>query len=135
MPDVFSKLQRSNVMRAVKSQRNKSTELRLLAFFKECRITGWRRNYVLLGRPDFVFPTRRLAVFVDGCFWHGHPCRNISPDTNSDYWKTKIARNRKRDRLVSQALTMKGWRVVRIRECELKRKARPQLIRIWERNL
>ena len=76
-------------MRQVKSQKNKSTELRLIQVFKEQHITGWRRNYRVKGHPDFVFPKQRVAVFVDGCFWHGHDCRNTRPSDNQEYWQKK----------------------------------------------
>ena len=63
-------------MRNVKSKRNQSTEMRLIAFFKANGIKGWRRNYPITGKPDFVFPKLKTAIFADGCFWHGHDCRN-----------------------------------------------------------
>ena len=68
MTDVFSKSQRSEVMRKVKSNGNKSTELKLITFFKANKIKGWRRNYKLFGKPDFTFPKNRVAIFVDECF-------------------------------------------------------------------
>lgn len=122
MADTFTKSQRSDVMRKVKSNRNKSTELKLIQFFKENSIKGWRRNYKLFGKPDFVFPKQRLAIFLDGCFWHGHDCRNTKPKDNAEYWQTKIARNQQRDKNVTVTLTNKNWTVVRIWECELKDK-------------
>ena len=76
MADVFDAEKRSDIMRQVKSKKNKSTELRLIEIFKENGITGWRRNYPVKGHPDFVFPKKKIAVFVDGCFWHGHDCRS-----------------------------------------------------------
>ena len=68
MADVFSKSKRSEVMRAVKSRGNKSTELKLIEIFKTEKIIGWRRNYKLFGKPDFVFPKKRLAIFVTAAF-------------------------------------------------------------------
>lgn len=120
MADVFTKEQRSHVMRQVKSSRNKSTELKLLDFFKTNRIKGWRRTFKLHGKPDFVFPKTRTALFVDGCFWHGHNCRNTKPKDNKDYWTAKIKRNKQRDKDVTKTLTDSGWTVIRIWECELK---------------
>ncbi len=122
MADTFTKDQRSQIMRQVKSSRNKSTELKLIKLFKEYSIKGWRRNYKLFGKPDFVIPIKRTAIFIDGCFWHGHNCRNTKPKDNRDYWRKKIKRNIQRDRLVSETLTLKGWRVIRFWECELKDK-------------
>ncbi len=121
MADVFPPSQRSEIMRAVKSRGNKSTELKLIEIFKKFGISGWRRNYKLFGNPDFVFPKKRIAVFVDGCFWHGHDCRNTKPVDNADYWRKKIERNKKRDILVVQTLTEKGWKVIRIWECQIKK--------------
>ena len=73
MVDVFPKERRSYVMSRIRSHGNASTELRLIAVFKELGISGWRRNYPLFGKPDFVFQSEKVAVFVDGVFWHGHP--------------------------------------------------------------
>ncbi|MCZ2127782.1 MAG: very short patch repair endonuclease [Anaerolineales bacterium] len=121
MTDVFSKKKRSDVMRSIKSKGNRSTELKLIELFKARRIVGWRRNSTLSGRPDFIFPKQRVALFADGCFWHGHSCRNLTPAQNADYWREKIKRNRARDRAVTRALKKKGWRVVRLWECEIKK--------------
>lgn len=120
MADTFSKEQRSEIMRKVKSNGNKSTELKLLQIFKTHKIIGWRRTYKLFGKPDFVFRKQRVALFVDGCFWHGHDCRNTKPKDNQTYWQKKIERNKKRDEEVTQKLTAKKWNVLRIWECELK---------------
>ena len=124
MADTFSVEKRSEIMRKVKSSRNKSTELKLIQFFKENRICGWRRNFKLYGKPDFVFPKQRLAIFVDGCFWHGHNCRNTKPKDNANYWESKINRNKNRDVQVTETLTNKNWTVIRIWECELKNTTR-----------
>jgi DNA mismatch endonuclease (patch repair protein) len=84
-------------------------------------IKGWRRRYKLFGKPDFTFPSRKIVVFVDGCFWHGHDCRNTRPKDNADYWIKKRERNINRDKDVTQTLQNKGWMVIRIWECELKK--------------
>jgi DNA mismatch endonuclease (patch repair protein) len=82
---------------------------------------GWVVNPAgMAGNPDFAFPSRRVAVFVDGCFWHRCPkCRRPLPVTNAGYWRKKIARNAKRDRAWEGQLAGEGWRVVRIWEHEL----------------
>ncbi len=121
MPDSITKEERSRVMRQVRSKGNKSTELRLVELFRENKVTGWRRHLPLIGKPDFAFPKAKTVVFVDGCFWHGHDCRNTKPADNADYWQKKIERNRKRDALVSETLAEKGWQVLRVWECELKK--------------
>ena len=127
MSDTFSKEKRSDIMKQVRSSGNRSTELRLIHIFKERHIVGWRRKYPLYGRPDFVFPKLRIAIFADGCFWHGHNCRNVVPSTNADYWKKKVDRNRERDESVTQYLTGKGWTVLRIWECVIRRGAEDEI--------
>jgi len=107
-------------MSQIKSKQNKSTELRLIALFKLHGITGWRRNCDVLGHPDFVFLKHRIAVFVDGCFWHGHDCRNTRPKENAEFWQKKQERNMVRDKEVNKMFQKRGWTVVRIWECELK---------------
>jgi DNA mismatch endonuclease (patch repair protein) len=120
MADTFTTEKRSQIMRQVKSSRNKSTELKLIQFFRFNSIKGWRRNSQILGKPDFVFPRSKTAVFVDGCFWHGHNCRNLTPKDNEGYWLNKISRNKERDKAVTRLLTNNGWRVIRLWECQLK---------------
>lgn len=121
MTDTFSKKQRSEIMKAVKSKGNKSTEIKLIELFKLHHITGWRRKSNIAGRPDFIFPKDRIAVFADGCFWHGHDCRNVNPSDNAEYWQNKINRNKVRDNAITTQLNQKGWKVVRIWECEIKK--------------
>lgn len=131
MADIFSPEKRSSVMRQIKSNDNKSTELRLVNIFKQKGITGWRRNYPVKGRPDFVFLKEKLAIFVDGCFWHGHDCRNTRPVGNQEYWLRKRERNMTHDKEATLRFESRGWRVLRIWECELKiRKAEATTERI-----
>lgn len=130
MADTFTKKERSRIMGSVKSKGNKSTELKLIKIFKGNAIKGWRRNYKLFGNPDFVFTKKRIAVFVDGCFWHGHNCRNTTPRTNAEYWKTKISRNKERDNLVTSELSNRQWTVIRVWECELKGDCLPNQLEI-----
>jgi DNA mismatch endonuclease (patch repair protein) len=106
-------------MRTVRSKGNKSTELRLIKLLKENNVVGWRRNYLVKGHPDFVFLNKRLAIFVDGCFWHGHDCRNTKPKGNEDYWVKKIAGNKKHDADITQLFQARSWTVMRIWECQL----------------
>jgi len=114
--DTVNRSKRSWIMGRVKSHKNKSTELALIDVFRREKITGWRRNYDIIGRPDFVFRSKRIAVFVDGCFWHGHPIRCRIPKSNRAYWERKIERNRSRDRKVNRELRKRGWKVLRIWE-------------------
>jgi DNA mismatch endonuclease, patch repair protein len=106
-------------MAAIKSSGNKDTELKLIAIFRAHGIKGWRRHQKLVGRPDFVFPRERLAVFVDGCFWHGCPQHGRKPGTNASYWVPKLARNKERDVETTKTLRKKNWRVLRLWEHEL----------------
>jgi DNA mismatch endonuclease, patch repair protein len=122
MADVFSPTKRSAVMAAIRGKGNYNTELRLIALLRAHRITGWRRGVRLLGNPDFVFRTKKIAVFVDGCFWHGCPKHGRIPGSRQAYWLPKLTRNAERDRQVSRELRRRGWKVVRIWECALTQK-------------
>src|SRR5580700_1063132 len=102
MPGVFNKEKRSKVMAAIRSRGNKDTELKLASIMRAKRITGWRRNERLTGQPDFVFRRERLALFVDGCFWHGCPKHLRMPRSNEKYWRQKLARNQRRDGIVTR---------------------------------
>lgn len=122
MADIFDSKKRSEIMRQVRSKNNKSTELKLIQVFKENGIRGWKRNYPVKGHPDFVFLDKKIAIFVDGCFWHGHDCRNTRPSNNADYWTKKRERNMKHDKEITELFEKRGWTVIRIWECELKKK-------------
>ena len=122
MADIFDKAKRSEIMKKVRSKNNKSTELKLIQIFKENNIHGWRRNYKVKGHPDFVFLNKKIAIFVDGCFWHGHDCRNTKPKDKQEYWDKKRERNMKHDKEITEYFENRGWTVIRIWECELKNK-------------
>lgn len=83
MSDVFSKKKRSEVMSRIRSRGNKETEEALVAVFRNMKLKGWRRHRPVYGKPDFIFPKHRVAVFVDGCFWHGCPRHGTQPKTNA----------------------------------------------------
>jgi DNA mismatch endonuclease (patch repair protein) len=127
MPDVFKREVRSAVMAAIKSRGNQRTEQALAKILRLHSITGWRRHQNLPGRPDFVFPRNRVAVFVDGCFWHNCPKHGRKPDSNQVYWHPKLERNRMRDKRVNRELRQLGWRVVRFWEHSLT--AEKQIVR------
>ena len=122
MADVFDQYKRSDIMKRVRPKGNKSTELKLIEIFESLGVVGWRRNYQVIGHPDFVFLDRKVAVFVDGCFWHGHDCRNTRPANNAEYWAKKRARNIEHDKAITERFERRGWAVIRIWECELKKK-------------
>ena len=116
----FGQLSRSELMARVRSRGNASTELRLASLLRLYRIVGWRRHQPFLGNPDFVWRGQRVALFVDGCYWHAHGCkRNLSPRTNVAMWQLKFTSNMKRDRRVNRELRARGWTVIRLWECEL----------------
>jgi DNA mismatch endonuclease (patch repair protein) len=123
MPDVFTKAKRSDVISRIHGRGNKATELALAKVFRQNRITGWRRHQAHFGKPDFAFARFRVAVFVDGCFWHGCPKHSTMPRGNRAFWAQKLAANKARDRLVTRTLRSAGWRVVRIWEHDLTKRA------------
>lgn len=117
--DTVSPSERSRIMRSVKSDGNKSTEEALVKLLRKHKITGWRRHYPILGKPDLVFPKSRVVVFVDGCFWHGCHKHCRIPSSNLKYWRSKILRNSLRDKKYTRQLKSMDWRVVRIWEHDL----------------
>lgn len=120
MADVFSKLERSRVMATVLGQGNRSTEICLLAALRSHGIKGWRRHYRITGKPDFAFPRVKVAVFLDGCFWHGCPKCSRIPASNTAFWSAKFARTAERDAAQTKELKRRGWKVLRFWEHELK---------------
>lgn len=122
MPDVFTAEKRSEVMSRIRGRGNKDTELRMIRLLRSEGITGWRRNVLLFGKPDFVFRRERVVLFVDGCFWHGCPKPKHSPlpKTRAEWWAAKLGRNKTRDLFVTRSLRNAGWKVIRVWECDLK---------------
>lgn len=118
-------------MSRVRSTGNQTTEKRLVSVMRAAGVAGWRRHQPLPGRPDFVWAQPKLAVFVDGCFWHGHDCsRNLTAKTNAKAWREKIEQNQARDRRATRTLQQGGWTVIRIWECCLARAPSRCLARI-----
>lgn len=118
-------MDRSEVMRRVKAQ-DTTPELRLRRLLRRIGRPGYRlQRRDLPGRPDVAYIGRKRAIFVHGCFWHGHDCKRgaRTPKTNADYWRAKIARNRARDETAETTLRAAGWRVLTIWECEMKDEA------------
>jgi DNA mismatch endonuclease (patch repair protein) len=130
-PTTFGRLSRSELMSRVRGKGNKTTELKLVNLLREAGLKGWRRHLPLPGRPDFAWPKLKVAVFVDGCFWHGHDCgRKLTPRSNVNEWRVKISKNRKRDQRISRRLRGNGWSVIRIWECQLSKNPNHGLSRI-----
>ncbi len=124
MADIFTKKKRSELMSRIHGRGNKATELALGALLRKNGISGWRRHQRLPGTPDFAMRRQKVAIFVDGCFWHGcmRCSRNLKPSTNGEYWTAKIVANRARDRRANRRLRGSGWRVLRIWEHDLKKR-------------
>jgi DNA mismatch endonuclease (patch repair protein) len=126
---------RSENMRAIRSFGNETTERRLVSLLRGHKLWGWRLHPPrILGEPDLLIRNGRIAVFVDGCFWHGCPKCGHIPKTNKAYWRAKIARNRARDARITRRLRKVGFSVVRLWECDLRARASTCLLRI-ERSL
>ena len=118
-------MERSEIMRRVKG-RDTKPELRLRRLLRELGRPGYRLHRKdVPGRPDVAYLGRRRAIFVHGCFWHGHDCERGArvPKTNAEYWTAKIARNRARDAQALAALDAAGWRALVVWECEMKNEA------------
>ena len=120
MPDIVDGRTRSRMMSGIRSGNTKPE----LLIRKGLHALGFRyklhdRN--LAGRPDMVFPRYRAAVFVHGCFWHGHDCPLFKlPETRRDFWLSKIERNRERDERVLEQLYASGWRTLTVWECSIR---------------
>jgi DNA mismatch endonuclease (patch repair protein) len=121
MSDVYPPAKRSAVMRQVKAK-DTTPELKVRKALTALGARYRLHRKDLPGSPDIVLPGRRLALFVHGCFWHGHDCARGArvPKANRDYWTAKVARNRARDIKAREALAAAGWRVETIWECDLK---------------
>ena len=120
MPDTVTPAVRSRIMSRVRA-RDTAPEM---AVRRALHAAGYRyrlHRKDLPGKPDIVLSRHRTAVQVNGCFWHGHTCKRGDrlPTSNTEYWRTKIQRNRERDRAATRALAKAGWRVITIWECEI----------------
>jgi DNA mismatch endonuclease (patch repair protein) len=146
--DRISKARRSAIMSRIRGRGNKRTEMDVISLLRKSGIKGWRRHQIIhfpesksqraqssdgvkfkaQVHPDFSFPKINVALFVDGCFWHGCPkCYRI-PKSRKKFWSAKVLRNKERDRFQTFALRRSGWRVIRIWECALTPKSFEQLL-------
>lgn len=129
MTDTRTPEQRKRIMAAVKS-RNTGPEVELRKALYGRGLRGWRCNYKRAsGRPDIAWPARRVAVFVDGAFWHGHPSRH-KPGRSGEYWDRKIEQNVARDRRVDRELRDSGWEVLRIWDFEIRKDLKGVVARV-----
>ncbi len=124
MTDVVDRDTRSRMMSGIKAKNTKPELLIRKALFSK----GFRyrlHDKKLTGKPDLVFPRYQAAVFINGCFWHGHDCHLFKwPSTRPEFWQDKITRNRRRDAEVYGMLAEQGWRILTIWECALKGRTR-----------
>jgi len=122
-------------MSRIRGKGNKDTELALIQILRQHHISGWRRNQDVLGKPDFAFPKRKVALFVDGCFWHMCPKHFNMPKNNRAFWEKKLRSNRDRDIFVTKKLRQDGWKVIRVWEHELSNPERvvKRLLRVLQR--
>ena len=120
--DVFSKEKRSQIMARIRNRGNKTTEWAIRSRLIKKGIKGWRCHFKdIPGNPDFSFPDLFIAIFLDGCYWHGCPkCKKI-PATHKKFWREKISKNVLRDKRNSRNLKKIGWRVIRFWEHEIKK--------------
>jgi DNA mismatch endonuclease (patch repair protein) len=118
--DWLSPEQRSHNMASIRSKGNVTTERAFLQLLRRARISGWRRHVNLPGKPDFTFKKKGIAIFIDGCFWHGCPRCYRLPEDNRPYWRKKVLSNRLRDKRNARRLRAKGWKLLRFWEHTLK---------------
>lgn len=118
--DVLTKQQRSFCMSRIRSQ-NTKPELIIERELKKRKIYFAKNAKSIFGKPDFVFRRKKIVIFIDSDFWHGHPERFVLPKSNSEYWQNKISRNILRDKLVNKTLKKSGWKVLRFWEIDIKK--------------
>jgi DNA mismatch endonuclease (patch repair protein) len=120
MSDIYTKSKRSDIMSHISGKETKPEILvRKFLFANGFR---FRKNVKdLPGKPDIVLPKFKIVIFIHGCFWHGHTCkRGALPETNFEFWKTKIGGNIERDKRDISELEKQGWKVIVIWQCEIK---------------
>jgi len=127
--DNLTPAQRKKNMRNIRSKGTKP-ELILMSELKKLKIYFATHAKNIIGKPDIVFRRKKIAVFVDSDFWHGHKTKFVMPKTNKDYWEKKIANNKKRDREVNKTLKSTDWRVIRLWEYDIKKNTKKCLNRI-----
>lgn len=118
MTDIFDSKKRSEIMSRIKGK-DTAPELKLRRALWEAGLR-YRKHFGPY-RIDIAFPGRKVAIFVDGCFWHGCPIHATKPESNKNYWNPKLERNKQRDRETTAALEAEGWTVIRVWEHDLKK--------------
>jgi DNA mismatch endonuclease, patch repair protein len=117
--DRVTKRVRSQIMASVGSRGNRTTEKRMAAILWKAGLRGYRKHWRVLGKPDFAWPGRKIALFVDGCFWHGCKRCNRPSKSNVAFWRHKVLQNQMRDKRISRRLRSEGWKVLRVWECRV----------------
>lgn len=120
MTDKLTKEQRSYCMSRIRAQ-NTSPEIKFRKFIWEKGVRGYRVKNKIHGKPDLYFPKKKLAVFLDGCFWHKCPKCFVKPKSRNEYWDKKIENNIMRDKQINAKLKKEGIRVIRIWEHDIKK--------------
>ena len=122
MADIFSKSKRSEIMSRVKNRRT-VPEDQVARLLRDLGVKYRRNVKTLPGQPDFVIRSKKLVIFVNGCFWHGHPNCNRAkrPDSNRAFWDKKIATNKRRDRRNARKLRKEGWHIITVWQCRLRK--------------
>lgn len=120
MTDVLTPKQRKYNMSRIRGK-NTVPEIKLRKMLFASGIRGYRIHYNLPGKPDLVFVKKKIAVFIDGCFWHKCPVDFQEPETRKEFWMKKIQSNIDRDKKVNEQLKNDGWTIIRIWEHEIKK--------------
>lgn len=131
MADKLSSQKRSWNMSRIKGKNTKPELLIRRCLF--ARGIRYRINYKLEGKPDLVFPKNKIAVFIHGCFWHQHGCKNTyRPKTRKTFWNNKLDKNIERDILVNKKLIQEGWKIIYVWECEIKKDLEASISKITD---
>lgn len=134
MVDIYSKSKRSEIMSCVRNRRT-APEDEVAALLKGMGVKYRRNVKTISGQPDFVVRSKSTVIFVNGCFWHGHPNCNRAklPDSNRAFWEKKITANKTRDRRIAHKLRKEGWRVINVWQCHLRKyeQVRKRLTRLF----
>lgn len=120
MADRITKKQRSTIMSHIRSV-NTSLETSFRKLLSKNKIKGYRMHYKIIGKPDIVFVSKKLAIFIDGDFWHGYNWKRLGKVPPKKYWQAKIQRNMDRDKKYTRQLKKDGWKVIRLWEHEIKK--------------
>lgn len=135
--DILTKEQRSFCMSQIRSK-NTLIELKFRKYLYNNGIRGYRVNNKILGKPDLYFPKKRIAVFIDGCFWHKCPKCFIKPKSKNNFWDKKIRYNILRDKIINKKLNKDGVKILRFWEHDIKNnieKCYIKFINLYEKNI